>query len=476
MSDAPAASATYSRFNSRTGEFVPPRAAPMKAPRAPAEGAGEPGGEPDAARRRAARSADAGSIGCACMLALLAFAGALLVRHGSQGLGRFSGIFGVSGGGRGRDFGASGSPGGGTAGGGGGGAGGAFVGDAWEEPYHPSGRKLQDTRVSLPVTLAQLYRGNEVLNVTVQRTERCDVCHGQGGSGVGACPHCGGRGVETVNMMVGPGRYQRVQRHCPRCGGEGRVVLHRCSACGGEGFAKRRVQLPVVLSPGLQAGDTVRLPEQGDQHAQIGSGDVLVTLQERGGGGGGGSGGARAPVARRLRGSGEGGVQGERSDDLVADLTLTLREALLGFSRTVLHPGDGREVTVAAAGPPELPAAPGAELVVRGAGMPRRPAAARARQRSSGEDGAAVIEMQKPELARRAAELGAPRDFGDLRVRLQLRLPAQLSAAQAGAVDRHFPATPEELRARARADAVRAAGDAGGGGDGSGGDGGDGSS
>lgn len=191
---------------------------------------------------------------------------------------------------------------------------------------------------------------------------------------------------------------------------------------------------------------------------------------------GGGSGGARAPVARRLRGSGEGGVQGERSDDLVADLTLTLREALLGFSRTVLHPGDGREVTVAAAGPPELPAAPGAELVVRGAGMPRRPAAARARQRSSGEDGAAVIEMQKPELARRAAELGAPRDFGDLRVRLQLRLPAQLSAAQAGAVDRHFPATPEELRARARADAVRAAGDAGGGGDGSGGDGGDGSS
>jgi hypothetical protein len=91
--------------------------------------------------------------------------------------------------------------------------------------------------------------------------------------------------------------------------------------------------------------------------------------------------------------------------------------------------------------------------------MPRRSAAARARQRVA-EDGAAVVEMQGPGLAERAkaaagsgAGAGAS-EFGDVRVRLALALPRSLTEAQQREVDRLFPATPEELRAAARAEAV----------------------
>jgi DnaJ-class molecular chaperone len=175
----------------------------------------------------------------------------------------------------------------------------------------------------------------------------------------------------------------------------------------------------------------------------------------------------RTPTARRrLRGGGESGESGgesggaQRSDDLEAEVTLSLREALSGFSRTVLHPGDGREVAVAAA----AIGAPGAELVVKGAGMPRRSAAARSRQRVA-EDGASVVEMQTPELAAAAAAAkgsGGPRrpaEYGDLRVRLALALPASLTEAQQHEVDRIFPSTPEERAQEARAKAVMRAGD-----------------
>ena len=512
---APAVPSTYSRFNARTGEFEAPRAAAVP----PGNGDGGDGGagvgdgggdededddddddnDDDAApsaaahpprdpRRRAkeaARAAEAGTIGLACLLAVLLFAAVAFVYRPSAAGGRRGGRYaGSVGGGEGAVGGGSGFFGGG---------GGADIGDpgsvgsAWREPYHASGRKMQDTRVTLPVTISQLFRGDEVLNVSVQRTERCPACGGAGGSGVGACSACAGRGVEIFNVHVGHGRYQRMQRPCSQCGGEGRVVKHRCAACGGEGFLRKRALLPVVLSAGLMGGDVVRLPEQGDAHAQVGSGDVLVELQERAPADSRrGAGASRAPIARRrLRGAGSGSEGGgggggggdggaRRSDDLEAEVTLSLREALSGFSRTVVHPGDGRDVVVAAT----AIGAPGAEIVVKGAGMPRRGAAARSRQRVT-DDGASVIEMQTPELAA-AAKREQPAEFGDLRVRLALALPRSLTEAQQREVDRIFPATPEESAREARAAALRrdasdgGAGSSGGGGGGGSGGGSDG--
>ncbi len=132
-----------------------------------------------------------------------------------------------------------------------------------------------------------------------------------------------------------------------------------------------------------------------------------------------------------------------RNDDLEAEVTLTLREALLGWRRSVLHPGSGEAVAVGQGegegrGPSS---APGSVLVVAGKGMPRRPSWATPYQLTM-EDGR-VVEMQKE-----GAPLppgggsgggGAVVEAGDLRVVVNVRLPDRLTREQEEGVRLAFP-------------------------------------
>merc|ERR1719245_2707469 len=85
---------------------------------------------------------------------------------------------------------------------------------------------------------------------------------------------------------------------------------------------------------------------------------------------------------------------------LNADMVLTLKEALLGFSRGVEHL-DGRTVTVAQTKITK----PGETKRLKGEGMPHH---------------------------------NFPSEFGDLVVKFQIKMPAQLSGAQREAVESLF--------------------------------------
>ena len=301
----------------------------------------------------------------------------------------------------------------------------------YEDPYHHSGRRMQDTRVIASVPLSSLYSGFEVFNISFSRREVCSHCHGAGGLGMKTCDVCGGQGAEIFSMQVAPGHYQRMQRSCHRCGGQGRVAEKACPHCHGEGMAQRHINLPILLSSGLQNGDVIRLPYQGDQHTQVGAGDILVEIVEER---------VRSPNSRLLTASRP--LSNERSDDLEVECSISLKEALLGFSREFFHPGSKKIIQYSS--PSGKVSIPGEIYRILGQGMPRRSTNSMEYQLivpsdKGGEGGGGnggngrekIIEMQKKDGLedRRLKEVQASehRQYGDLRVRVKVKLPEKIS-------------------------------------------------
>jgi DnaJ-class molecular chaperone len=197
-------------------------------------------------------------------------------------------------------------------------------------------------------------------------------------------------------------------------------------------MAQRHINLPILLSSGLQNGDVIRLPYQGDQHTQVGAGDILVELVEER---------VRSPNSRLLTASRP--LSNERSDDLEVECSITLKEALLGFSREFYHPGSKKMIQYSS--PSGKVSIPGEIYRILGQGMPRRSTNSMEYQlivpSDEGEGGGnggngrdKIIEMQKKDGLedRRLKEVQAlgHRQYGDLRVRVKVQLPEKISIEQ----------------------------------------------
>ncbi len=114
-------------------------------------------------------------------------------------------------------------------------------------------------------------------SVNILRQETCSTCRGEGaapGATRRACPMCRGTG----RVQVGQGGFA-FSRTCPQCMGRGEMVTGLCSACHGSGRVQRRRTIEVNIPPGINEGQKIRLPGQGDSGAQGGSsGDLLLEV------------------------------------------------------------------------------------------------------------------------------------------------------------------------------------------------------
>ena len=120
--------------------------------------------------------------------------------------------------------------------------------------------------------------------ITYSRVEQCSTCHGTGcreGSEPETCSYCGGRGtVRTQQNFMG--MTMQSSQPCPKCGGQGKIIKDPCTACRGKGKVRCNRTLRVKVPAGIDNGQSFRVREEGNAGSNGGpNGDLLVTVTVR---------------------------------------------------------------------------------------------------------------------------------------------------------------------------------------------------
>jgi len=133
-----------------------------------------------------------------------------------------------------------------------------------------------DLRYNMEITLEDAYRGK----TTEIRVPTLIACEGCGGSGAATgtkpetCSTCAGHGKVRANQG-----FFTIERTCPKCRGQGRVVRTPCRDCSGSGHVQKERTLSVDIPPGVEDGTRIRLSGEGQAGMHGGPpGDLYIFL------------------------------------------------------------------------------------------------------------------------------------------------------------------------------------------------------
>jgi molecular chaperone DnaJ len=222
------------------------------------------------------------------------------------------GMFGGFGGG-------AGGPGGGPFGPGGfgtgGGGGGADFGDILSNIFGRGGgggraqaqqQRGRDLETELSLSFDQAVNGAQV-SVSVPKAERCTTCHGSGAK-PGTAPLTCPR-CEGRGVDAESQGFFSISQPCPQCGGAGQIVEDPCPTCGGSGLTRQTKRYKVNIPAGVKDGARIRLAGKGEAGPRGGPpGDLYVITRV-----------AASPIFKRLDGG-----------NLEVTVPITIAEALRG--------------------------------------------------------------------------------------------------------------------------------------------------
>jgi molecular chaperone DnaJ len=119
-----------------------------------------------------------------------------------------------------------------------------------------------DIRQAAEIDLTDAFAGVKV-NLRVPTRVSCDACTGTGSEDkaqtADTCQTCQGAG--KVRAQQG---FFLIERTCPTCGGQGRVIRNPCRICRGAGTVQRERSLQVAIPPGVEDGTRIRLQGEGE--------------------------------------------------------------------------------------------------------------------------------------------------------------------------------------------------------------------
>ena len=134
----------------------------------------------------------------------------------------------------------------------------------------------QDLRFNLEISLEESFKGRQA-QITVPTAVACDTCSGTGaeaGTKAEQCPTCAGIG--KVRAQQG---FFTIERTCPSCRGNGRIIKHPCKACKGAGLVQKERTLTVDIPPGVEEGTRIRLSGEGQGGSNGGApGDLYIFI------------------------------------------------------------------------------------------------------------------------------------------------------------------------------------------------------
>ncbi len=228
--------------------------------------------------------------------------------------------------------------------------GGAFefdLGDIFGEMFgngRARSRRGRDISIDVEIDFKEAVFGT-TRDVLVRKATVCEKCKGGGGepgSTQETCKTCNGKGKirETKTSMLGT--FATVTT-CATCHGKGTVPSKPCSECKGAGITRKEKDVRIVIPPGMEDGEMIRLTGAGEAIQNGTAGDLYVKVHVK----------PHQTIQKD-------GI------DLVTLLHVKLSDALLG----------GTYVVESLDGPVNVPIEPGIshgyEIPIRGKGVPGR--------------------------------------------------------------------------------------------------------
>lgn len=182
----------------------------------------------------------------------------------------------------------------------------------------------QNAQIDIEFDLEDFYNG-ATRKFSINKNVVCEKCHGTGGKlgETKQCPKCNGRGQVLEEVNTGMGFTFQVQNTCNRCRGRGVVFKETCPHCNGRRVNNIEQSFTVTVEKGMKHKEKIVFPREAEQHPDITPGDLIVNLIQR-------------PHHFFID---------RKDDDLYANLHLSLKEALLGYSKSFKHL-DGRVVKI----------------------------------------------------------------------------------------------------------------------------------
>ncbi len=202
-----------------------------------------------------------------------------------------------------------------------------------------------DLRLDLVLSFKEAAFGVEK-EVSIRRQETCPTCDGSGaepGTSAETCAQCNGSGEIRTGRPTPFGSFVSVSP-CGRCNGTGQVIEKLCPECRGRGRTPRDRKITITVPPGVEDGNRLRLPGEGEPGVHGGPmGHLYVFL--------------RVKPHPRLRRQGQ---------DVLSSARVSYVEAALGTTLEVETLDGPQEVNIPAG------VQPGQEVVLREHGIPVR--------------------------------------------------------------------------------------------------------
>lgn len=118
--------------------------------------------------------------------------------------------------------------------------------------------------------------------ILVPREQNCGTCGGTGakpGTSPERCTACKGTGQVRVQQNTMLGSFTSV-RPCTVCNGSGEIIKVPCLDCLGEGRLKKTSRVAVDIPAGIDDGQTLNMPREGEAGYRGGpNGDLYVSVR-----------------------------------------------------------------------------------------------------------------------------------------------------------------------------------------------------
>ncbi len=151
-----------------------------------------------------------------------------------------------------------------------------FSGGRTARARTPRGR---DISIDLEIPFKDAIFGTK-RNVLIAKVSTCEICNGNGakpGTEIESCKQCNGSGRihETRNSILGQFTSQRT---CEVCNGNGKIPKEKCVTCRGNGVLRKEQEIHVSIPAGIDNGEMIRLPQQGEAVKGGIAGDLYVKI------------------------------------------------------------------------------------------------------------------------------------------------------------------------------------------------------